>query len=145
MRFSILTPPPGDQLGAKPYSTGTPLGLAAGYTLCFFADRQQWIPLAEEVYSLRYVPFQPRWTDGVLVSAVSLAVSLLATSGLALTTEASARNAWWRWITARTRCSTSSRNSPAAARVTTCRSSSPTSASASFGRERRADRARWPC
>ena len=37
------------------------------------------IPLSAEVYSLDTLPFAPRAVDGVIVAAVSLVTSLLAT------------------------------------------------------------------
>jgi lipoprotein-releasing system permease protein len=58
---------------------GTVLGLIAGYGASIIADRYQLIPLDEEIYSLAYVPFQPRWIDGVWVAAVAITVSFLAT------------------------------------------------------------------
>ena len=58
---------------------GVVLGLAAGYPLCYFADRYQWIRLDAQVYALSYVPFAPRWSDGLWIAAAALAVSLLAT------------------------------------------------------------------
>ncbi|MCC7176640.1 MAG: ABC transporter permease [Bryobacterales bacterium] len=58
---------------------GTALGLAVGYTLCFLADRFRWIALNEEVYSLSFVPFEPRWLDGVWIAAAAILVSYLAT------------------------------------------------------------------
>jgi len=59
--------------------TGTVIGLVTGYTLCYFADRHQWIRLDEAVYSLSFVPFHPRPFDGLWIAAVALGVSLLAT------------------------------------------------------------------
>jgi lipoprotein-releasing system permease protein len=58
---------------------GTVLGLIAGYGISILADRYQLIPLDEEIYSLSYVPFHPRWIDGVWVAAIAIAVSFLAT------------------------------------------------------------------
>jgi len=58
---------------------GTLLGLAAGYTLCYFADRYQWIPLDEAIYSLRYVPFQARAMDSLWIAGVALLISFVAT------------------------------------------------------------------
>jgi len=58
---------------------GTAVGLVLGYTLCYFADRYQWIRLPEQVYSMSYVPFEPRWTDGMWVAAAAILVSFLAT------------------------------------------------------------------
>lgn len=58
---------------------GTVIGLAAGYTMCYVAERFKLLRLDEEVYSLAYVPFDPRWTDGLWIAAVAIAVSFLAT------------------------------------------------------------------
>jgi lipoprotein-releasing system permease protein len=58
---------------------GSAIGLAAGYTLSYLADRYRWIRLDEQVYSLSYVPFEPRWVDAVWVAAVAILVSFLAT------------------------------------------------------------------
>jgi lipoprotein-releasing system permease protein len=59
--------------------TGTLLGLIAGYSLAWIGGHYHFIHLSAEVYSIDYLPFAARWTDGVIVGAVSLAVSLLAT------------------------------------------------------------------
>ena len=59
--------------------TGTLLGLIAGYILSWIGGHYHFIHLSAEVYSIDYLPFAARWTDGVIVAAVSLAVSLLAT------------------------------------------------------------------
>ncbi len=59
--------------------TGTAIGLVAGYTLCYLADRFRWIQLDAQVYALSYVPFEPRIWDGVWVAAVALLISFLAT------------------------------------------------------------------
>jgi lipoprotein-releasing system permease protein len=58
---------------------GTAIGLVAGYALCYFADRYRWIRLDEQVYALSFVPFEPRWVDGVWVAAAAILVSFLAT------------------------------------------------------------------
>ena len=58
---------------------GTVAGLIIGYTLCFLANRYQWIQLDEQIYSLSFVPFEPRPIDGLWVAAVALAVSFFAT------------------------------------------------------------------
>jgi lipoprotein-releasing system permease protein len=65
--------------GALIGAVGTSLGLIVGYTVCFLADNYRWLKLDEQVYSLAYVPFSPRWTDGVWIAAAAIAVSLLAT------------------------------------------------------------------
>ncbi len=58
---------------------GTLLGLVVGYTLAWLGGHYRFIHLSAEVYSIDYLPFAPRWIDGVIVSAVSLGISLLAT------------------------------------------------------------------
>jgi lipoprotein-releasing system permease protein len=58
---------------------GTAIGLVIGYSLCYFADRYHLVPLNESVYSLSFVPFEPRGGDGVWIAAAALTVSLLAT------------------------------------------------------------------
>jgi lipoprotein-releasing system permease protein len=58
---------------------GAVAGLAAGYTLCYFANTYHWIQLNAEVYALSFVPFEPRWVDGIWIAAVAVLVSFLAT------------------------------------------------------------------
>jgi lipoprotein-releasing system permease protein len=58
---------------------GTAAGFAAAYPLCYFAGRYRWIRLDEQIYALSYVPFAPRWSDGVWIAAAALGVSVLAT------------------------------------------------------------------
>jgi len=58
---------------------GTAFGLVAGYGLCFLADRYRWIRLDEQVYALSFVPFAPRWVDGLWIAAAAILVSFLAT------------------------------------------------------------------
>jgi lipoprotein-releasing system permease protein len=58
---------------------GIAIGLAGGYTFCYFAGQYHWIPLDESVYALSYVPFEARLLDGVWITAAALVVSLLAT------------------------------------------------------------------
>ncbi len=58
---------------------GTALGLVVGYTVAILAGRYHWITLSAEVYAIDYVPFVPRAIDAVLVAAVSLAISFIAT------------------------------------------------------------------
>jgi lipoprotein-releasing system permease protein len=57
---------------------GTILGLVLGYALAW-AGAHYRFPLSADVYSIDYLPFAPRLLDGVIVAAVSLGVSLLAT------------------------------------------------------------------
>lgn len=65
--------------GALIGGVGTAIGLAVGYTLCYFANHYRWIPLDEQVYSLAYVPFDARWVTGVWIAAAAMAVSIVAT------------------------------------------------------------------
>jgi len=58
---------------------GTLLGLILGYTLSWVGGHFKFIHLDSAVYSLDYLPFAPRVWDGVIVAAVSLGVSLIAT------------------------------------------------------------------
>ncbi len=58
---------------------GTAIGLVIGYTLCYLADRYRWIRLDEQVYALSFVPFEPRWVDGLWIAAAAVLVSFLAT------------------------------------------------------------------
>ena len=58
---------------------GTAIGLVLGYGLSFLAEYYRFPRLDPQVYSLDYLPFAPRIIHGVLVTALSLGVSLLAT------------------------------------------------------------------
>ncbi|MFZ0629907.1 MAG: FtsX-like permease family protein [Acidobacteriaceae bacterium] len=58
---------------------GTFLGLVLGYTIAFLGQHYRFIHLSADVYSLDYLPFAPRILHGVIVAAMSLGVSLLAT------------------------------------------------------------------
>jgi len=58
---------------------GSAIGLAAGYAMCYFASKYHWPPLDESIYSMAYVPFQPRPVDGVWIAALAILVSFLAT------------------------------------------------------------------
>jgi lipoprotein-releasing system permease protein len=58
---------------------GTVLGLVLGYALAWAGGHYRFIHLSAEVYAIDYLPFAARWTDGALVAALSLGVSLLAT------------------------------------------------------------------
>ena len=58
---------------------GTVIGLALGYSLSFLADHYHWLSLNQEVYSLSYVPFNPRWQDGIWIAAAAIFVSFVAT------------------------------------------------------------------
>ncbi len=65
--------------GAMIGVVGTVIGLVAGYGLSYAAQFYHLIPLDAQVYSLRWVPFEPRWWDGIWVGGGAILVSLLAT------------------------------------------------------------------
>jgi lipoprotein-releasing system permease protein len=58
---------------------GTVLGLILGYGLSWLGGHYRFIRLDASVYSIDYLPFAPRVWDAVIVAAVSLGVSLIAT------------------------------------------------------------------
>jgi lipoprotein-releasing system permease protein len=58
---------------------GTILGLVLGYLAAWAGGHYHFISLSAEIYSIDTLPFAPRAIDGVIVSAVSIGVSLLAT------------------------------------------------------------------
>jgi lipoprotein-releasing system permease protein len=58
---------------------GTILGLALGYLASWAGGHYHFIHLSAEVYSIDTLPFAPRVMDGVIVAAVSIGISLLAT------------------------------------------------------------------
>jgi lipoprotein-releasing system permease protein len=58
---------------------GTVLGLILGYGLSWAGGHYRFIPLDASVYSIDHLPFAPRVVDAVIVAAVSLGVSLIAT------------------------------------------------------------------
>ncbi len=58
---------------------GTAIGLVLGYTLSWAGGHYHLLSLAPEVYSIDYVPFAPRASDGALVALVAIGISLVAT------------------------------------------------------------------
>ena len=58
---------------------GTAIGLVLGYAASWAGGHYHFIRLSAEVYSIDTLPFAPRLLDGVIVSAVSIGISLLAT------------------------------------------------------------------
>ena len=54
-------------------------GLALGYLAAWAGGHYHFIHLSADVYSIDTLPFAPRPLDGVIVSAVSIGISLLAT------------------------------------------------------------------
>jgi lipoprotein-releasing system permease protein len=59
--------------------TGTLIGLVLGYGLSFLAGHYRLLTLSAEVYSIDYVPFAPRVLDGLLVAAIAIGISFVAT------------------------------------------------------------------
>jgi len=58
---------------------GTLAGLIIGYGVSWAGGHYRFIRLDAAVYSLDYLPFAPRFVDALIVAAVSLGVSALAT------------------------------------------------------------------
>lgn len=58
---------------------GTAIGLTLGYALSWLGQHYHLVSLNAEVYSINYVPFSPRLLDGVLVAAVAVGISFVAT------------------------------------------------------------------
>ncbi|HEY6305980.1 MAG TPA: FtsX-like permease family protein, partial [Candidatus Angelobacter sp.] len=58
---------------------GTILGLIVGYGIALAGAKYHFISLSAEVYSINYVPFAPRFVDGVEVAIAALLVSFVAT------------------------------------------------------------------
>ena len=58
---------------------GTGAGLVLGYAAAWAGGHYHFIHLSAEVYSIDTLPFAPRPMDGVIVAAVSIGISLLAT------------------------------------------------------------------
>jgi lipoprotein-releasing system permease protein len=58
---------------------GTAIGLVLGYALSWVGGHYHLLSLAPEVYSIDYVPFAAHVSDGLLVAAVAIGISLIAT------------------------------------------------------------------
>ena len=58
---------------------GTIIGLIFGYAISIAAGHYHLFTLSAEVYSIDYVPFAPRVFDGLLVAAVAILISFVAT------------------------------------------------------------------
>jgi lipoprotein-releasing system permease protein len=58
---------------------GSAIGLVAGYSVCYFANKYKWVPLDQTIYALSFVPFEPRWVDGIWIAAMAIVVSFVAT------------------------------------------------------------------
>ena len=60
-------------------AVGSVIGLAVGYTLCYFAGRDHWIRIDESVYAFSYVPFETHWVHAIWIAAAAILISFLAT------------------------------------------------------------------
>jgi lipoprotein-releasing system permease protein len=58
---------------------GTAIGLILGYSISWAAGHYHLLSLSAEVYSIDYVPFVPRLWDALLVCAVAIGISFIAT------------------------------------------------------------------
>jgi lipoprotein-releasing system permease protein len=58
---------------------GTVLGLIAGFAMSWASGHYHLFALSAEVYSIDYVPFAPRLSDGLIVALISIGISLVAT------------------------------------------------------------------
>jgi lipoprotein-releasing system permease protein len=58
---------------------GTAIGLVLGYAISYAGGHYHFISLSAEVYSIDYVPFAPRLSDGLIVALVSIGISFVAT------------------------------------------------------------------
>jgi lipoprotein-releasing system permease protein len=58
---------------------GTVAGLVLGYGVAIAGAKYHFVTLSAEVYSIDYLPFAPRLIDGLLIAAVALLISFVAT------------------------------------------------------------------
>ncbi len=58
---------------------GTTIGLVLGYAIAYAGGQYHVLSLSPEVYSIDYVPFAPRWIDGVWVALFAVLISFVAT------------------------------------------------------------------
>ena len=58
---------------------GTVAGLILGYSVAIAGAKYHFVALSAEVYSIDYLPFAPRLMDGILIAAVALVISFVAT------------------------------------------------------------------
>jgi lipoprotein-releasing system permease protein len=58
---------------------GTVAGLILGYGVAIAGAKYHFVTLSAEVYSIDYLPFAPRLIDGILIAAVALLISFVAT------------------------------------------------------------------
>jgi lipoprotein-releasing system permease protein len=58
---------------------GSAIGLVVGHLICYFAEKYHWVPLDETVYSMSFVPFEPRMLDSLWIAGLAVLVSFVAT------------------------------------------------------------------
>jgi lipoprotein-releasing system permease protein len=58
---------------------GTVAGLILGYGIAIAGAKYHFVTLSAEVYSIDYLPFAPRVIDGLLIAAVAVLISFVAT------------------------------------------------------------------
>jgi lipoprotein-releasing system permease protein len=58
---------------------GTAIGLVLGYALSYLGGRYHIISLSPEVYSIDYIPFAPRISDGFYIALAAIGISFVAT------------------------------------------------------------------
>ena len=58
---------------------GTVIGLVLGYAISYAGGHYHVLSLSPEVYSIDYVPFAPRWKDGLGVAVFAVLISFVAT------------------------------------------------------------------
>ena len=58
---------------------GCVIGLVIGYGSAALFSHYRLLRLDEQIYSIDYVPFQSRWTDGLWIAALALFTSFIAT------------------------------------------------------------------
>jgi lipoprotein-releasing system permease protein len=58
---------------------GTAIGLVLGYAIAYAGGHYHVLSLSPEVYSIDYVPFAPRWVDGLWVALFAVLISFVAT------------------------------------------------------------------
>jgi lipoprotein-releasing system permease protein len=58
---------------------GSVIGLVVGHLICYLAEKYRWVPLDETVYSMSFVPFEPRMIDSLWIAGLAVLVSFIAT------------------------------------------------------------------
>jgi lipoprotein-releasing system permease protein len=58
---------------------GSAIGLVVGHLICYFAEKYRWVPLDETIYSMSFVPFEPRMIDSLWIAGLAVLVSFIAT------------------------------------------------------------------